>query len=71
VTHVLVSSGPGDPTAKVAGLTGRTRPSLARVPWGNGELFVYGPPSATGPGVSPVTSPIDYDPRAESSASRR
>ena len=71
VTHVLVSTGPGDPTAEVAGLTGRARPRLAQIPWGNGELFLYGPPSPIGPGVSPVTSPIDYDPRAESSASRR
>jgi 4-amino-4-deoxy-L-arabinose transferase-like glycosyltransferase len=71
VTHVLVSTGPGDPTAKVAGLTGRARPRLAQIPWGNGELFLYGPPGDLGPGVSPGTSPIDYDPRAESSASRR
>ena len=71
VTHVLVSDGPGDPTAKVAGFTGRTRPRLAQIPWGNGELFLYSPPGTIGSGVSPVTSPIDYDPRAESSASRR
>ena len=72
VTHVLVGTGPGDPTATVAGLTARpTRPRLARIPWGNGELYLYGPPSGLGPGVSPVASPIDYDPRAESSASRR
>jgi 4-amino-4-deoxy-L-arabinose transferase-like glycosyltransferase len=72
VTHVLVGTGPGDPTATVAGLTARpTRPRLARIPWGNGELYLYGPPSDLGPGVSPVASPIDYDPRAESSASRR
>ena len=72
VTHVLVSNGPGDPTATVAGLTARpTRPRRARIPWGNGELYLYGPPSGLGPGVSPVASPIDYDPRAESSASRR
>jgi hypothetical protein len=72
VTHVLVGTGPGDPTATVAGLTARpTRPRLARIPWGNGELFLYGPPSDLGLEVSPVASPIDYDPRAESSASRR
>ena len=72
VTHVLVSNGPGDPTAEVAGLTAsQTRPRLARIPWGNGELFLYGSPSAVGPGVSPAAAPIDYDPRAESSASRR
>jgi hypothetical protein len=72
VTHVLASTGPGDPTATVAGLTAsRTRPRLARIPWGNGELFLYGPPSAVGPGVSPAAAPIDYDPLAESSASRR
>jgi len=72
VTHVLVGTGPGDPTATVAGLTARpTRPRLARIPWGNGELYLYGPPSDLGLGVSPVASPIDYDPRAESSASRR
>jgi hypothetical protein len=72
VTHVLVGTGPGDPTATVAGLTARpARPRLARIPWGNGELFLYGPPSDLGLEVSPVASPIDYDPRAESSASRR
>jgi len=72
VTHVLVGTGPGDPTATVAGLTARpARPRLARIPWGNAELFLYGPPSDLGLGVSPVASPIDYDPRAESSASRR
>jgi 4-amino-4-deoxy-L-arabinose transferase-like glycosyltransferase len=72
VTHVLVGTGPGDPTATVAGLTARpARPRLARIPWGNGELYLYGPPSDLGLEVSPVASPIDYDPRAESSASRR
>ncbi len=28
------------------------RPRLARIPWGNGELFLYGPPSTSGRGVA-------------------
>jgi hypothetical protein len=68
VTHVLAGAGPADPTAEVAGLTARPgRPQLARVPWGGGQLVLYGPPGSAAAGVSPVGSPIDYDPLADPS----
>ncbi len=68
VTHVLVGPEPADPTAKVAGLAARrARPRLARIPWGGGELLLYGPPNGIGAQVSPVASAIDYDPLADSS----
>ena len=68
VTHLLVGDLPTDPTAQVAGLGARrTRPRLARIPWGGGEVFLYGPPIDVGAEVSPVASPIDYDPVADPS----
>ena len=71
VTHVLAGLGPADPTAEVASLTVRpTRQRLARVPWGGGELFLYGPPNGVLAAVSPVGSPIYYDPLADPSRRR-
>jgi 4-amino-4-deoxy-L-arabinose transferase-like glycosyltransferase len=68
VTHVLAGPGPADPTAEVAGLTARPIPlRLAQVPWGGGELSLYGPPNSLAAAVSPVGAPIDYDPLADSS----
>jgi hypothetical protein len=68
VTHLLVGDLPADPTARVGGLTARAnRPRLAQIPWGGGELFLYGPPISIGTGVSPLASPIDYDPVADPS----
>jgi len=65
VTHVLVGPGPADPTGQVAGLAGRGgAAALARVPWGPGEVVLYALPGAPGAGLSPVASPIDYDPQA-------
>ena len=62
VTHILVGPRPADPTSQVVALPGRGRTSsLARVPWGPGELYLY---DLLGAGVSPVASPIDYDPLA-------
>jgi hypothetical protein len=72
VTHLLVGSGPADPTAQVAGLIARpTRPRLARIPWGGGHLLLYGPSTGIGAGISPVAPTIDYDPVADPSAGRR
>jgi 4-amino-4-deoxy-L-arabinose transferase-like glycosyltransferase len=68
VTHLLVGDLPADPTAQVAGLTARrARPRLARIPWGGGEVFLYGPPIGVGAEVSPAASPIDYDPAVDPS----
>jgi hypothetical protein len=68
VTHVLAGPGPADPTATVAGLSaGPARQRLARIPWGGGELSLYGPPNSLAAAVSPVGSPIDYDPLADPS----
>ena len=68
VTHVLAGAGPADPTATVAGLTaGPARQRLARIPWGGGELSLYGTPNDLAAAVSPVGSPIDYDPQADPS----
>jgi 4-amino-4-deoxy-L-arabinose transferase-like glycosyltransferase len=68
VTHLLVGDLPADPTAQVAGLGARRAgPRLARIPWGGGELFLYGPPIGVGAEVSPAASPIDYDPVADPS----
>jgi hypothetical protein len=65
VTHVLVGTGPADPTGRVSTLAGRgAGATLARVPWGPGELVLYGLPATSGAGVSPAAAPIDYDPRA-------
>jgi len=61
VTHVLVGPGPADPTGQVAALGRGGAAALARVPWGPGELVLYALPAA---GLSPVASPIDYDPQA-------
>ncbi|HEX4908724.1 MAG TPA: hypothetical protein VFW32_09075, partial [Actinomycetes bacterium] len=59
---------PADPTARVGGLTARpNRPRLAQISWGGGEVFLYGPPVGVGTGVSPLASPIDYDPVADPS----
>ncbi|HEV2871119.1 MAG TPA: hypothetical protein VG409_06820, partial [Actinomycetota bacterium] len=68
VTHLLVGAQPADPTGRVAGLTlQRARPRLAHIPWGGGQLLLYGPPDGPRAGVSPVASPIDYDPLADPS----
>jgi 4-amino-4-deoxy-L-arabinose transferase-like glycosyltransferase len=68
VTHVLAGAGPADPTATVASLTaGPARQRLARIPWGGGELSLYGPPNDLAAAMSPVGSPIDYDPLADPS----
>jgi 4-amino-4-deoxy-L-arabinose transferase-like glycosyltransferase len=67
VTHLLVGSEPADPTGQVAGLTARRPPRLARIPWGGGAVFLYGPADGVGPGVSPVGATIDYDPGADPS----
>ena len=68
VTHLLVGYGPADPTGEVAGRAAtQVRPRLAGVPWGGGQLLLFGPPTGVGTGVSPVASPIDYDPGADSS----
>jgi hypothetical protein len=65
VTHVLVGDGPADPTSRVAALAARDPAAiLARVPWGPGELVLYGLSPTSGVGVSPVAAPIDYDPQA-------
>jgi hypothetical protein len=65
VTHVLVGPGPADPTGQVASLAGHGGgAALARVPWGVGEVVLYAMPGAAGAGLSPVASPIDYDPQA-------
>jgi hypothetical protein len=65
VTHVLVGPGPADPTGLVTTLAGRGAASaLARVRWGPGELVLYGLPGLSDAGLSPATSPIDYDPQA-------
>jgi hypothetical protein len=65
VTHVLIGPGPADPTGQVADLAGhRGAASVARVPWGPGEVVLYALPGAAGAGLSPVASPIDYDPQA-------
>jgi 4-amino-4-deoxy-L-arabinose transferase-like glycosyltransferase len=65
VTHVLVGPGPADPTGRLASLTGHGgAAALARVPWGPGELVLYALPGGAGSGLSPVASPIDYDPQA-------
>jgi hypothetical protein len=65
VTHLLVGPGPADPTGRVTTLAGRGAASaLARVRWGPGELVLYGLPGLSGTGLSPATSPIDYDPQA-------
>jgi hypothetical protein len=65
VTHVLIGPGPADPTGQVAALAGhRGAASVARVPWGPGEVVLYALPGAAGAGLSPVASPIDYDPQA-------
>ena len=72
VTHLLVGAQPADPTGRVAGRTlQQARPRLAHIPWGGGQLLLYGPPDGPGAGVSPVASPIDYDPLADPSARRR
>jgi hypothetical protein len=68
VTHLLVGAGPADPTGAVAGRAAtRSRPRLARIPWGGGELSLYGPPAGAGTEVSPVAPRIDYDPEADPS----
>jgi 4-amino-4-deoxy-L-arabinose transferase-like glycosyltransferase len=68
VTHLLVGDGPTDPTGEVAGLTARpTRPRLARIPWGGGQLVLYGPSTGIGAGISPGAAMIDYDPVADPS----
>jgi 4-amino-4-deoxy-L-arabinose transferase-like glycosyltransferase len=65
VSHVLVGPGPADPTGQVASLAGHgTAAALARVPWGPGQVVLYALPGAAGSGLSPVASPIDYDPQA-------
>jgi hypothetical protein len=67
VTYLLVGSEPADPTGQVAGLTARRPPRLAQIPWGGGAVYLYGPPSGAGPGVSPAAPRIDYDPVADPS----
>jgi hypothetical protein len=65
VTHVLVGAEPADPTGQVPTLAVRgAGESLARVPWGPGELVLYGLPATSGFGVSPLAAPIDYHPLA-------
>jgi 4-amino-4-deoxy-L-arabinose transferase-like glycosyltransferase len=66
VTHVLVGPGPADPTGPLAPVaaSGGGAAALARVRWGPGELVLYALPGAAGTGLSPVASPIDYDPQA-------
>ena len=62
VTHLLVGPVPSDPTSRVMALPGAGRtPSLARVRWGPGELFLY---DLAGADIPPVAAPIDYDPVA-------
>jgi hypothetical protein len=69
VTHVLVGPGPADPTGEVASLAGHSSgaAALARVTWGPGEVVLYAVPGVAGAGLSPVASPIDYDPLADPS----
>jgi hypothetical protein len=64
VTHLLVGPGPADPTGQVASLAGHGAAALARVPWGPGQVVLYALPGAAGTSLSPVASPIDYDPQA-------
>jgi hypothetical protein len=65
VTHVLVGPGPADPTGRLAGLAGQVgAAAVARVAWGPGEVVLYALPGGAGTGLSPVASPIDYDPQA-------
>jgi hypothetical protein len=67
ITHVLVGTGPADPTGKVPTLTQRGAISmLARVRWGPQELVLYGLPASADAGLSPVGAVIDYDPQAGS-----
>jgi 4-amino-4-deoxy-L-arabinose transferase-like glycosyltransferase len=62
VTHLLVGPEPADPTSQVVAVPDRGRTSpLAEVRWGPSELFLY---DLRGAGISPVASPIDYDPLA-------
>jgi 4-amino-4-deoxy-L-arabinose transferase-like glycosyltransferase len=64
VTHVLVGPGPADPTGRLATTAaGGGAAAVARVHWGPGEVVLYALPGAAGTGLSPVASPIDYDPR--------
>jgi hypothetical protein len=65
VTYVLVGPGPADPTGRLAGLAGQVgAAAVARVAWGPGEVVLYALPGVAGTGLSPVASPIDYDPQA-------
>jgi hypothetical protein len=65
VTHVLVGPGPADPTGRVAtAANSGGAAALARVRWGPGEVVLYALPGTAGTGLSPVASPIDYDPHA-------
>jgi 4-amino-4-deoxy-L-arabinose transferase-like glycosyltransferase len=65
VTHVLVGPGPADPTGGLTTLaSGSGAAALARVRWGPGQVVLYALPGIAGTGLSPVASPIDYDPQA-------
>jgi 4-amino-4-deoxy-L-arabinose transferase-like glycosyltransferase len=65
VTHLLVGPGPADPTGGLATVASGSRAAaMARVPWGPGEVVLYALPGVAGTGLSPVASPIDYDPQA-------
>jgi 4-amino-4-deoxy-L-arabinose transferase-like glycosyltransferase len=65
VTHVLLGAPPADPTGRVPTLAGRgAGATLAQIRWGPGELVLYSLPATSGAGVSPLATPIDYDPLA-------
>ena len=66
VTHVLVGPGPADPTGRLATVASSDggAAAVARVRWGPGEVVLYALPGSAGAGLSPVASPIDYDPQA-------
>jgi hypothetical protein len=68
VTHVLVGSGPADPTGQVPTIVDPGEITvLARVPWGGQELALYAlAPRADGT-VSPLTPTSGYDPAADRS----
>jgi hypothetical protein len=44
--------------------SGSRAAALARVRWGPGQVVLYALPGIAGTGLSPVASPIDYDPQA-------
>jgi hypothetical protein len=63
VTHVLVGSGPADPTSQVPTIVEQGPITvLARVPWAGQELALYALAPRSDVDVSPVTPASGYDP---------